>query len=357
MDIDHKELSSALLTFGIVAFSVFIIHRFIPSIVWAAIIASATYPLYKKWKNIFGKYENFCAFSFSLLLSLLIILPISWLISLLFVETQVFFNYTQLLNSQGGDAPDFIQSIPIFGQELVRFWDENLGKPGNVKALIANINHSIVPYSYYLKQVGINIVHRSFQLGFTLLTLFFFYRDGEAIYEQVNSIGAYCLDERWFRYVDHLPVALRGTVNGTILVGLGVGLCMGACYTILDFPTPTLTGFITAFAAMIPFVTPLVFLVVALIFFVSGQVISALIVICWGTFVMFMADHFVKPALIGGAIRLPFLAVLFGILGGLEALGVLGLFVGPMVMVLFITLCQEFQAQPYSKNTTIADLS
>ena len=58
---------------------------------------------------------------------------------------------------------------------------------------------------------------------------------------------------------------------------------------------------------------------------------------------MFIADHFIKPVLIGGTIALPFLAVLFGILGGLETLGLLGLFVGPIVMVLFITLIQESQ--------------
>ena len=71
--------------------------------------------------------------------------------------------------------------------------------------------------------------------------------------------------------------------------------------------------------------------------------ISAIILVAWGTLVMFIADHFVKPVLIGGAIELPFLAVLFGILGGVETLGVLGLFLGPMVMVLFATLWTESQ--------------
>ena len=61
---------------------------------------------------------------------------------------------------------------------------------------------------------------------------------------------------------------------------------------------------------------------------------------------MFVADHFIKPVMIGGAIELPFLAVLFGILGGVETLGLLGLFIGPMVMVSFITLWQESQGTP-----------
>jgi predicted PurR-regulated permease PerM len=343
MNTNHKEFFSMMLTLSIVLFTIFIIHQFIPSMVWAAIIASATYPLYRRWRVVCRHHDNLSAFSFSIILGLLFLLPLSWLIGVLISELQLFINYIQLLNREGGASPIFLQTIPIVGQELGHLWDQNLGKPGNVMHLLSHMNLSLTPVSYYVKQVGFNLAHRGVQIGFTLLTLFFFYRDGERIYEQVNRIGEYCLDNRWFRYVEHLPTALRGTVNGTILVGLGVGLCMGICYAALGFPTPTLTGFITAFAAMIPFVVPLVFLIVAFIFFVSSKVIAAIIVLVWGTIVMFVADHFIKPSLIGGAIRLPFLAVLFGILGGLETLGFLGLFVGPIVMVMFVTLCQEFQ--------------
>lgn len=343
MNENHKEFFSILLTLSIVTFTIFIIHRFIPSIVWAAIIASTTYPLYLRWKKMFGPYENLSSASFSVLLGLIFLLPLSWLIGLLITELQLFINYSQLLNRHGGAPPDFIQTIPWIGQELVHVWNEHLAEPGSLMNLFSSLNLSLAPVSYYVKQVGFNLAHRGIQIGFTLLTLFFFYRDGDLIYTQVNRIGAYCLGERWFRYVDHLPTALRGTVNGTIFVGLGVGLCMGLCYAALGFPTPTLTGFLTAGASMIPFVVPLVFIIVALIFFISGQMISAIIVLTCGTIVMFIADHFIKPALIGGAIQLPFLAVLFGILGGLETLGFLGLFVGPIVMVLFITLCRELQ--------------
>ncbi|EHL31053.1 hypothetical protein LDG_6961 [Legionella drancourtii LLAP12] len=191
------------------------------------------------------------------------------------------------------------------------------------------------------------MAHRSVQVGFTLLSLFFFYRDGDKLLAQVYQVGEYCLGQRWFRYADRLPKALSATVNGTIVVGLGVGFLMGVCYGLVGFPAPTLTGFITALAAMIPFVVPIVFVTVAMILFSVGSTAGAIIVLIWGTLVMFVADHFVKPVLIGGAIELPFLAVLFGILGGVETLGLLGLFLGPVVMVLFVTLWQEPQATPY----------
>lgn len=343
MNENHKELLSMALTIGIIIFAFFIIHRFIPSLIWAAIITIATYPLYLRWQKLFGQKHNLSAALFTSLVGLVILLPLSWMLKLLITETQLFINYLQNMNNLGGAPPGFLSKIPLLGKDLVDYWNANIGQPGNIKTILSNLHLTLTPLSYYIKQVGISLAHRSFQLGFTLLILFFFYRDGQNLLLQINHIGEYCLGKRWFRYSHKLPKALRGTVNGTIFVGMGVGLLMGICYALVGFPAPTLTGFITAIAAMIPFLVPLVFIIVALVLFGSGGFIGPIVVLAWGTLVMFVADHFVKPVMIGGAIQLPFLAVLFGILGGVENLGLLGLFVGPMVMVLFITLWEEPQ--------------
>ena len=343
MNSNHKELISIGLTVGIVGLTLFIIHRFIPSLLWASVIVIATYPLYRQWRRLFGLHDNLAALLFTFIIVLLFILPLSWLISVLVGELQIFINYLQDINRHGGQAPAFIKQIPWFGHELVQYWDQNIDHPGSLKYFLSHIHLSLTPASYYIKLISVNLAHRSFQVGFTLLSLFFLYRDGDKLFQQINYIGETCLGNRWFRYADRLPAALRATVNGTIVVGMGVGILMGICYGLISFPAPTLLGFITAFAAMIPFAVPVVFGVIAAILFFGGNLIAAIIVIVWGTIVMFIADHFIKPVLIGGATQLPFLAVLFGILGGVETLGLLGLFVGPIIMVLFITLWYESQ--------------
>ncbi len=345
MNENHREFISIGLTIVIVASALFIIHRFLPSLIWAAIIVVATFPLYCHWRRWFGDKKNLSATLFTAILVLLLIIPLSWLIRVLVTELQLLFNYLQLVNREGGQAPPFIGQIPMFGNDFVNYWDTHIGKPGQVKFFLSNLHLSLTPTSYYIKQVGLNVAHRSFQLGFTVLCLFFFYRDGDKLLQQIHYVGEYCLGKRWFRYADRLPTALRSTVNGTIAVGVGVGVLMGLCYALVGFPGPTLMGFITAFAAMIPFVVPIVFVIAALILLFSGSMISAIIVVVWGTIVMFVADHFIKPVLIGGAIQLPFLAVLFGILGGVETMGLLGLFVGPVIMVLFVTLWYESQEE------------
>ena len=253
MNESHKELMSMGLTVAIVALSIFIIHRFIPSLVWAGIIVIATYPLYRRWRQFFGSKKNLSALLFTSILALLLIIPVSWLISVLINELQLFLNYLQVINRDGGDAPTFLLDTPVIGNELVAYWKANIGQPGSLKHLLSNLHVSLTPTSYYIKQVGADLAHRGFQLGFTMLCLFFFYRDGDKLFDQINRIGALCLGSRWFRYADGLPSALRATVNGTIVVGIGVGVLMGVCYGLVGFPGPTLMGFITAFAAMIPF--------------------------------------------------------------------------------------------------------
>ncbi|MDP3561404.1 MAG: AI-2E family transporter [Legionellaceae bacterium] len=349
MNTGHKELISIAVTLAILSMALFIIHRFIPSLIWASIIAISTYPMYRRWRRLFGRLHNLSAFLFTLILLLIFLLPLSWLVSVLVKEFQLFISYVQHINKVGGEAPTFIQELPLVGNDLVTYWDTHIGQPGNVRSFLSSFHLSLTPTSHYIKSVGGDLMHRGVQVGFTLLSLFFLYRDGDALFLQINHIGRYCMGDRWSRYADKLPAALRATVNGTIAVGAGVGLLMGICYGLIGFPAPTLVGFFTAFAAMIPFVVPIVFGTVALILMFSGAMIAAIIVIVWGTIVMFAADHFIKPVLIGGAIELPFLAVLFGILGGVETLGLLGLFVGPIIMVLFVTLWQESQGVEHGK--------
>jgi predicted PurR-regulated permease PerM len=345
MNTNHKELLSIIVTSGILVATLLIMHRFLSCLAWASVLGITTYPLYKKWKSLFGSYQQVAAFLFTLLLFILLLLPVSYVISILVTETQIFVNYLQKVNDYGQDTPFWLSHLPFIGNEIHQYWHKHLASPGNIKSLLSNLHLSLTHTSYVAKQVGTIFAHTSLKLGFTFLTLFFVYRDGDKLFKQIQKVGDHCFGARWSRYADQLPSALRATVNGTILVGLGVGVLMGVCYKLLHITAPTLLGFITAFGAMIPFVVPIILFFLSLSLISQGAMLSAIIVITWGTIVLFVADHFIKPVLIGGAIELPFLAVLFGILGGVETMGILGLFLGPIIMVLFVTLWNESQGE------------
>lgn len=344
MNDNHKFLMGMLMTVMLIIATVFITYRFIPSILWAATLMMITFPWYKRWLSICRYNDTWAAFSFTSFVTVVIFVPLLWLLSVLVQESQVFVGFLMSANKVGMPPPKALISLPVIGREVNTFWLNHFSAPGGFKTYLSEINIAMSSISYYVKVIGVSLMHRSVQVGFTLLSLFFFYRDKEALIQQVNRVGGFCLgSKRWSHFADQLPSALQGTVNGTVLVGMVVGAIMGICYWVLGFPAPTIAGFFTALAAMIPFVVPIVFIIVAAVIWLSTSLIKALVLLVIGTVVMFIADHFVKPALIGGTTKLHFLAVLFGLLGGVETLGIIGLFLGPMVMVLFMTLWRELQ--------------
>ena len=95
MNTNHKELLSIIVTCVILALTVLILHRFLGCVAWASVLGITTYPLYKKWEKCFGKYQQTAAFLFTSLLFLLLMIPVSWIITVLITETQIFINYLQ----------------------------------------------------------------------------------------------------------------------------------------------------------------------------------------------------------------------------------------------------------------------
>jgi predicted PurR-regulated permease PerM len=82
----------------------------------------------------------------------------------------------------------------------------------------------------------------------------------------------------------------------------------------------------------------------------DGSGLAAAGVFCWGTIVMLAGDHFVWPTLVGDSARLPFLLAFVGIFGGLAAFGLMGLFLGPVIMAALLTVWREWVFRPPSEQ-------
>jgi predicted PurR-regulated permease PerM len=128
--------------------------------------------------------------------------------------------------------------------------------------------------------------------------------------------------------------AVRATVNGMVVVTLFDGVLTGITYALAGVQRAEVWGAVTGLFAMIPFLGYVAVAGVAMALVVEGAVIAALAVGALGFFVVFAGDKIVRPVLLGGATQLGFVWVLMASLGGLELLGLLGLFVGPVVLAL-----------------------
>lgn len=338
----YREGLNILFSLIVIALTIFIGHQFFLPLAWAGIIAIVTWPLYQRVERYCGQQKTLAALLLTGLLTLTIALPLLYIMKLIVSETHAFTQFIIIANREGITAPHWLQSVPIVGPTLTIAWQNSLGTPHAVTtAFTSEAHHSLKLISDFIKKFGLQIVHRTFVFGFTLMCLFFFYRDGRTLTQQINSLGEYCLGDRWQTYATKIPIAISATVNGIVMVGILIGILMGICYAIAGLPAPALLGAITALFAMVPFAIVFLLGFIFLILAAQGKLFTALSLVIIGTLLMFISDHFIRPFLIKGSTRLHFLAVLFGILGGVETMGIIGLFIGPVIMILFVTLWHE----------------
>jgi len=126
---------------------------------------------------------------------------------------------------------------------------------------------------------------------------------------------------------------------------------IGVGYLVANAPNAVMFTIFTAAFAMIPFGAWATFSIASLALVASGHGFAAAGVFCWGAMVMLAGNQFVWPILVGGSARLPFLFAFVGIFGGLAAFGLLGLFLGPVVMAALLTIWREWIFRPPVQET------
>jgi predicted PurR-regulated permease PerM len=340
-----QQAAKAALVLLLTAAGLWTLHRYLPALIWAAILAIAVWPLYQRavhrWPP--GKHNVLLPFVFTLALGLMFIIPLVLVGVQAGKESHEVFENIAKARSDGIPPPDFLSHLPVGSQQATHWWQDNLANPESAKALLQRARQS--EFVSNSGQLGADIAHRAVLFGFTLLTLFFLFKDGDSVSNQLKQASQRAFGPAGERISRQMIASVHGTVDGLVLVGLGEGFILGIGYAFAGVPHPTLFGLFTAIAAMVPFGAPLVFGIAALVLLVQGSVVSAIVIGILGLVVSFAADHFVRPTLIGSATRLPFLWVLLGILGGVETWGLLGLFLGPAIMAALMLLWREWSGQ------------
>ena len=145
-------------------------------------------------------------------------------------------------------------------------------------------------------------------------------------------------------------------MTGMTLIAVGEGIVLGIAYRIAGVPSAFLLGVITGFMALIPGGAPLSVTLVSLYLVASGSPLAAVALFAWGAIELFIVDKTLRPSLVGGPIRLPFLPTLFGLIGGVKTMGLVGLFVGPVLMALLVAIWREWLLTAQSDTAPDAKL-
>ena len=339
----QRSVLSACFSLAIILFALFVTQRFVLPLLWAAILCIATWPLYRSALRMLGGREILAAALVTIVAALVFLTPLVLGVASAAHQAPALAQLVATANTDGLVAPEWLHRIPMAGDAVYNWWQATLGQPHGLAHLLQDGSVGrMQSASEVLKRVGSGVLHRLIDIGFAFLCLFFFYKDGRALQGQTAAIGSHLIGaQRWNLYALKVPTAVRATVNGLVLVGLAEGVLLGIGYQFAGVPSAVLWAAATGVLAIIPFGAPLAFGAVAALLLYQGNAAGAAAILALGVGGLFVADHFVRPTIIGNATKLPFLAVLLGILGGVETLGLIGLFVGPVAMTLFVTLWHE----------------
>ena len=340
-----QKIARYLLIVALVALGVWMLRRFIPALCWAVVLAIATSSLYDRWLARFrGKRRHvWAAVTFTTLVGLVLIVPLIYAAELAVSEAiSLVRSFVESARNGLPDLPQWIVQLPGVGEWLRGVWLDAFSNTGAATDAFAHARPTLILWT---RLVGVQLVRRMVTLVFTLLTLFFVYLNRDQLRTEAYRASFRLFGAAVEGLLDRAVVAIRATVDGIVLVAVAEGAIMGAVYALAGASHPVLLATLSGVFAMVPFAAPLVFVLVGVVLGVEGSVGPAIAVVAAGAVVLFIADHFVRPAVIGGAARLPFLWVLLGILGGIESFGLLGIFLGPALMAALVAIWQGWTAE------------
>jgi predicted PurR-regulated permease PerM len=315
---------------------------FLPAIIWASILAIAVWPMHLRFATaISGRPSAVAAFLTTIIIGLLVFLPIGLATYQVAQRSDLLLAWIKQSGENGIQIPDWIAHFPIAAELISNWWRDNLANPNSAREWLQTFNADSA--ANVAKTFGGQLLHRAFMFFVSLVTLFVLLRGGYSIAQRIMVTADRIFGDRGESLAGKMTEAIRGTVNGTIVVAAAEGLLIGLAYVIAGVPNPALFTILTVAFAMLPFGAWAAFTAAALTLSVSGGSSGAgLALFGWGAVVMLAGDHFVWPTLVGGAARLPFLFAFVGIFGGLATFGLLGLFLGPVIMAALLTIWREW---------------
>ena len=319
-----------------------ILRPLLSVIAWAAILTYVSWPLYRWVRRPLGRFESAAAFLMTVILTCVVILPVLWLLASVSSELidahRIFASYLA-----GAPAlPEFIRGIPWLGDQLQQQFGRLAGDPN---ALDAQIADWIQTWSSELAVLAGGVGRSIGKLLLVMFTVFFLYRDGHRFLSQIRVLVTRFFGDRLDSYLATAGAMTRAVMYGFLATAFAQGLIAGIGYAILGIHGAVLLGALTGTLSVVPVLgTAIVWGSVSVYLLVTGHLVKGIIMIAWGVLLVHPTDNVLRPLLISNATHVPFIIVMFGVIGGVAAVGLVGIFVGPVILAIGLAVWRKWSA-------------
>jgi len=327
---DPRWLAGAL----IIVLAAWVLHSFVQAGLAACVTAIASWPLYRRFAARLPLRigRSAIALLFTCLMTLFVLAPMMFAFGALLTEARTLLLEIASADKQGIAAPPWLDSLPVVGPWVASRWQDEFARPGAL--LVWTQRTDPTALLGWAQSLGQFMARHALIVGFAILLLFFLYREGESLARDFNRVLCHRFGQRAEAYVAVATRAVRASVNSVLVVGLFAGVATGLAYAIAGVPHPALWGAIIGAVALVPFLGYAAVIVLTVRLAVTGAVAPALLSVGLGFAVLFCGDKIVRPLVARDGIRLRFVWILMGCLGGFEAFGLVGLVLGPVVLTL-----------------------
>jgi predicted PurR-regulated permease PerM len=314
----------------LVAWCFQIVRPFIVPIVWGIIIAVAVYPGYRRLLSVIGGRRGLSAVLCTFLLLVLFIVP-----ALLLLGTLI--NSAKLLATDLSNGtlsiplpPENINAWPIIGKPVARFW--HLAST-NLRNALTEIAPQLKSVGSWLLSAAAGAVFGVLQFIFAIIIAGLLLSRSESGYDVAESVAARLAGERGADFVSLATATVRSVTRGILGVALIQSLLAGLGFLAVGIPAAGLLAMICLFLAVIQVGPGLIIIPTVIYVFLTANTVPAVLFMIWSIFVG-LIDNILKPLFLGRGVDVPMLVIFIGAIGGFLSSGIIGLFVGPILLAM-----------------------
>ena len=330
---------------------VLVLRPFFTAVCFALILVVATWPAFERLRQSLGGRRTLAALLMVALATLVFVLPPALVASSIDQHVAGTIRLLRDLSQHGlPPPPTWVADLDAVGPQIYARW-QVLAQGGpeaaeRIQAFIAWARHELI-------DAGLSLGNAVVQLILAVLTAFFLYRDGEAVRHSLVMAGRRIAGDQAPRLLRVAYATINGVVYGVLGTALAQALLILIGLWITGIPAALLLGLLLFVLALIPFGPVLIWGPAAIWLYLDGEIGRAVFIVIWSVAAGFVTDNLLRPWLISRGSDLPLILILFGVVGGAVAFGVLGLFLGPTLLAVAYELIREWNAVERKQVETI----
>lgn len=335
-----ERVLMALMLGGVAIGCVLVLYPFLSAILWAAILTFTTWPVFE-WLRTHGRFGRVGAAALMVIITaVVVVLPLALAVPGSAGDVERLRHVVQEGLAAGlPDSPEWLYGVPIIGTTLAALWNS---WAADLMVMVSFFK----PYFGAAAEFGLGILLgvANGVLGFllALFVAFFFFASGGSLSRALTVLLHRIAGDQAERLISVTGATVRGVVYGILGTAVVQGILTTFGLWLSGVPRPLLLGVVAGGLSVLPIGAPLVWIPSTLWLMATGHTAWGIVLFVYGITAVSGADSLIRPYFIARGAQLPFLLTVLGVLGGALAFGLLGVFVGPVLLGVGFTLVNEW---------------